>query len=291
MKTFKSEKGRQLIYASYDKLLKQWGGGFEQLDVDTKYGTTHVIRGGDESKPDLLLFHGVGDNSALMWIYNAAELVKHFRITAIDAVGGAGKSVPGAGYGKDFDQKKWLREVMDDLKIEKAHAAGVSYGCYLAQLVKIRLPERIGRIVCMSGGVSVETEGSNMFKMMKLFLPEALFPTEGNVLKLLKKLTGPDNDNLLENSELMNHWKLLLKNFNNMSMGRHKLEKFTKQEIEGIKDDALFLIGDHDRLTYTKNCTDAADKLGVRYEIIRNAGHALNHEKPDIVNKRMIEFL
>jgi pimeloyl-ACP methyl ester carboxylesterase len=143
----------------------------------------------------------------------------------------------------------------------------------------------------MSGGVSLEGGKSNMMKMLKLFLPEALFPTEKNVKKLLGKMTGPDNGNLMDNEELMNHWKLLLKNFNNMSMGRHKLERFTSAEVDGMKKDALFLTGDADRLTYGENYIETADNLGLRYEIVKHAGHALNHEKPELVNERMTRFL
>ena len=37
---------------------------------------------GEASNPSLLLFHGAGDNSALMWLNNAVELSRHYRMQA-----------------------------------------------------------------------------------------------------------------------------------------------------------------------------------------------------------------
>lgn len=291
MKVFKSEKGRNEVLESYDRLLNAWEVDFEETDVASEYGTTHVIQAGDKRNPALLLFHGVGDNSALMWIFNAAELAKRFRITAVDAIGGAGKSIPGPGYGRGFDQTIWLTGLMDGLGIETADAAGVSYGCYLAQLAAITMPGRMRRIVGISGSVSVEGARPNGIRMMKAFLPEALFPTERNTRKLLIKLTGPGGTGFLENPELMGHWRLLLKNFNNMSMGFHKIRKFPKAAFAQIRENALFLIGDSDILTYYPESLEIFDKLEMNHMIIEGAGHAANHEKPGEVNQMIIRFL
>lgn len=70
-----------------------------KLDIDTTYGTTHVIACGNEDNPPLVLFHGVGDDSALMWNYNAKFLSEHYRIYAVDTIGGPGKSVPSVSHG------------------------------------------------------------------------------------------------------------------------------------------------------------------------------------------------
>ncbi len=291
MKVFKSEKGRDELYRSYDKLLKQWGIDARESDIETKYGSTHIIEAGDKKNPHLMLFHGVGDNSAMMWIFNAKTLAEKFHIVAIDAIGAAGKSVPNNKYGKGFKQVDWIRELMDKLEIEKADAAGVSYGCFLAQLLKIEMPYRIGRIVGLSGTVSAEGSKSVIMRMIKVFLPEALFPNDKNLLKLIKKMTGPNNIELIENEELMKHWKLMLRNFNNASMTPHKIKKFTREEIIKIKDDSLFLIGDKDLFTYYPGSLDIMDSLGMNYKIIKNAGHTINHEMPDSVNAEIIGFL
>jgi len=88
MKIFKSAIAQQNILDSYDRLLKMWDVDIEETDIPTTYGTTHIITCGDKTNPPLILFHGVGDNSALMWLYNARELSQHFWVFAVDTIGG-----------------------------------------------------------------------------------------------------------------------------------------------------------------------------------------------------------
>jgi len=61
---FKNEKARAAVMSSYDDLLQLWGTGFETRDIVTRFGATHCLIAGQASNPPLLLFHGVGDNSA-----------------------------------------------------------------------------------------------------------------------------------------------------------------------------------------------------------------------------------
>ena len=103
MKVYRSKKMQQAIQRTYDALVAQWGVDVEEMDLETGYGTTHVIACGDAKNPPLLLFHGVGDDSALMWIYNAEYLSRYYRVYAVDTLGGPGKSVPGKLYNQEFD--------------------------------------------------------------------------------------------------------------------------------------------------------------------------------------------
>ena len=68
MRIYKNDKVKRQILDSYDVLLSEWGIDVLQTDVKGRYGTTHVIEFGDVNKKPLVLFHGVGDDSALMWI-------------------------------------------------------------------------------------------------------------------------------------------------------------------------------------------------------------------------------
>ncbi|MDY5870473.1 MAG: alpha/beta hydrolase, partial [Lachnospiraceae bacterium] len=84
MRIYKNDKVKRQILDSYDVLLSEWGIDVLQRDVKGRYGTTHVIEFGDVNKKPLVLFHGVGDDSALMWIYNAKALSEHFHVFAVD---------------------------------------------------------------------------------------------------------------------------------------------------------------------------------------------------------------
>lgn len=288
MKVYKNNKAKINIYNTYDKLLKLWDVSVEELNISTTYGTTHIIKCGKATNPPLVLFHGVGDDSSLMWIFNAKELSKHFCIYAIDTIGGPGKSCPNENYTKAFDEIKWLDEVFDSLKLNRIYAAGVSNGSYIVHHYGIMRPEKIMKIICMAGSISVKESGSPLKTMLKVFLPEAIFPTKRNVVKLMKKLTGDNSKVFTENPYIMEHYTYLLKGFNNMAMSYHKLEYFNETQIASIRDKALFLRGDADPLS--NNCKAVLDKYNMNYRFFKGVGHGINHEISRQINKIIIEY-
>lgn len=288
MKVYKNEKAKLHILETYDMLLPLWGVEIEEKDVDTYYGTTHIIECGDSNNPPLVLLHGIGDDSALMWIYNAKELAGYFRIYAIDTMGGPGKSCPNPNYNKSFDEIQWMNEVFDKLKLEKFHLAGVSNGSYMAQHYGIMHPDRTLTIICMSGGISDESSKSPITRMLKVFLPEALFPTEKNTEKLIKKMTGSNYSTFVENPALMKHFHWLLKGFNNMAMTYHKIEFFRDDQIDHVRDKILFLIGESDPLGDMQAGKDKLDKHHLDYKFFPDVGHAINHEIADEINQIII---
>jgi len=234
MKVYKNAKARKNVLDSYDELLKMWNVRLEETDIPATYGTTHVITCGDKNNPPLVLFHGVGDNSALMWVYNARDLARYFWVIAVDTIGGPGKSLPNNNYNKNFDGIRWIDEVLIKFTQDRVFIAGVSNGAYLAQLYGIYRPERVIKIVCLSGTIPVGG-GSPMKTMMKIFLPEALFPTKKNTEKLLRKLSGNNSGVFTENPVIMEHYRWLLKGFNNMAMRFHKIISFDDEQIGSIR--------------------------------------------------------
>ena len=289
MKVFKSTKAQKNVLDTYDKLLKMWNVNFEETDIPTTYGATHVITCGDKNSPPLILFHGVGDNSALMWVYNARELAKHFWVMAIDTIGGPGKSQPNNNYNKEFDDIRWIDEVLAGLVQDKVFIAGVSNGAYLAQLYGIHRPERVLKLICLAGTVPIGG-GSPIKTMMKIFLPEALFPTKKNTEKLLKKLSGKNSGVLTGNPIIMEHYRWLLKGFNNMAMRFHQITSFDDRQVNTIREKTLYLAGDDDPFMLL-----GGKELLLRYKMNAKffpaAGHGINHEISDIINQQMVEYL
>ena len=291
MKKYRSEKIGKNIIRTYDNLLKLWNTDITEMDLVSPYGTTHIIACGDECKPPLILFHGVGDDSALMWIYNAKFLSEHFKVYAIDTIGGPGKSVPGKLYNKDFKDEDWIDSILDGLGLEKAYFAGVSHGGHLVQRYAALRSNRIIKGIGISSELSVGSggKGSSMAAMMKIFMPEALFPTAKNVEKLIKKLSGSNYMAFTENNAIMEHYAYLLKGFNNMAMGYHKVRQFSESEAEIISDKVEFLIGLEDPFYKLGEAAGIKnDRMKATY--YENAGHGLNHEKASEINEKILEI-
>ena len=290
VKKYKNAKAGEKIIETYDELFKKWDCDLIERDINTSYGTTHVIETGKAEGKPLVLFHGVGDDSALMWIYNAKKLGEHYRLYAVDTIGGPGKSIPNENYNSDFDDIRWIDEIMDGLRLEKAVFAGVSHGGYLVQAYTLNRPDRVEHAISISGTVSVGGKKKSMIGMLMIFMPEALFTTDKNTEKLIKKLSGSKYNVFTDNELIMAHYKGLLQGFNNKAMGYHKVIGFSREEVDRIRDKVTFLVGNEDPF----------QKLGGRDVLIENkmnafffddAGHGLNHELHDEINDKIIELV
>ena len=43
MRRFKTKAGKRAVYASYERLVSRWGVATEERDLETWFGTTHVV--------------------------------------------------------------------------------------------------------------------------------------------------------------------------------------------------------------------------------------------------------
>ena len=303
MKVYRSKKQEQIILQTYDELLELWGCEYVERDIATDFGTTHVIEAGLDGAPPLVLFHGVGDDAALMWIFNAAELGRHFKLYAVDTLGGPGKSVPNQNYNESFDDIAWIDQIFAGLKLERAFVAGVSNGGFLSQYYTLKRSDKVIKAVSISSTVAAaaanetvdpknakKAKAAAMKNMMKIFLPEALFPTDKNVCKLIKKMCGKNYNVFTDNPVIMAHYKGLLRGFNTAAMRYHKVVAFTSQEVDSVRDKIFYLVGEDDPF----------EKLGGKERLLENrmnatfypeAGHGLNHELSSQINEKIVEVL
>lgn len=289
MKIYRTRKAKENILNTYDRLLEAWGTEVLPVKVPTRYGTTHINVFGREDAPPVVLFHGVGDDSALMWIYNAATLAPHFRLYAVDTLGGPGKSIPNENYTKEFENAEWIDDLLDGLELKQVDLAGVSHGGYLVQYYAVHRPERVGRVVSMASGVPAESAGHPMKTMLRVFLPEALFPTKKNVIKLLTKLTGKNTAVFTDNPLIVEHYTYLLRGYNNMAMSFHKVNTFTNDQINGLRGKTLYLIGERDPF-YILGGGAVLQTYQMNRRLFEDTGHGINHEMADDINPILIEY-
>jgi len=290
IKVFKNKVGKEKVIQSYNQLLEMWGTDYEEHDIDTLFGTTHCITSGNIQNPPLLLFHGVGDNSAVMWVLNMRELAQHFYCIAVDTIGGPGKSVPNDQFNKKtFNQLEWIHQIMDCFNLKTVNMAGVSNGAYMIYNYAAAHPERVNKVICMEGGMVIAPFKS-MLQTLLIMFPEILFPTQHNLLKVLKKLSSPTTDVFHTFPFIAEHLVLLMKNHNQQAMFVHKLQKYERDKGITVKDKLYFLLGDH-RIELQKELINVLKADQYTYKIIPNAGHGINHEQPQAVNSEMIRIL
>ncbi len=149
---YTSPESQARCLAVYEAALAQWPVPYEQLDLPTRFGNTHIITCGDPASSPLVLLHGQWA-SAVMWSNLAGQLSRDFRLIALDQIDDAGKSRPTRLPAGRPDYVEWLLEVFDGLGLVQPGLAGLSYGGFLALNFALAAPERVRRLALLCPGV------------------------------------------------------------------------------------------------------------------------------------------
>lgn len=207
-----------------------------------------------------------------------------------DTLGGPGKSEPDEQYNRDFDDLVWIDELLAVFGTDKAYFVDTSHGGYLVQLYALKRPERVLRDISISGAVPVEEKSNPMKAMMSIFLPEALLPTDRNVVRLMKKMSSSHVNVFTDNADIMAHYKALLKDFNNLAMAWHRVSRFTTDKVDRVRDRIVYLVGEED--PFEKIGGKAAlEQNRVNVVFYSDAGHGLNHELSGEINSKIVSVL
>lgn len=279
---YRSPEGCAAMMAAYDATLKQWPVPYQCLTVPTRHGETHLIASGEPDAPPLVLLGGAGAN-ATRWLPNIADLSRSFRAYALDGLGETGKSAPNRPSYRGDAYGEWLVDVFDALKIKRAHVAGISRGGWLTLKIAIFAPDRVNRIVPMSA----QGLAPLSLKFLLHMAPVILFPTEGNILSLVRFSTSP---NLPLDERLVERIRLIFKHYRS---NRSRVPDFTDDELRRISAPTLLLWGEYEGAYNVAKATGRARWLipNVCVEVIPNAGHTVSDDQPVMVNSRIVKFL
>lgn len=128
-----------------------------------------------------------------------------------------------------------------------------------------------------------------MKTMLRVFLPEALFPTKRNVIKLLTKLTGNNSTAFTGNPLLLEHFTYLLRGYNNMAMRYHKVNSFEDKQIDSIRGKTLYLVGEADPFSILGGKA-ALRTYKMNASLFKDTGHGINHEIANEINPILIDY-
>jgi len=281
---FKSPEGEATYHAAYDKVLALWDVPYECLRVATQFGTTHVIASGPTAAPPLVLLHGIAISST-MWYPNIADLSRDFRTFAVDVMGDAGKSVPSHRPKNRAEHAQWLVDVFNELHIEQADVAGLSYGGFLTLNFALQAPDRVKRIVLLApAGCFVRFRLAFWLRMASgMFLsPRAAFKSMIPWISARK-----DAAESLVFEQMLVNWL-----FGRAQWGVWP-RVFTDKELRSVSVPTLLLIGDREVIYDPRVAIGRATRLIPRIEvaIIPNASHFLTFDQSESVDARVLDFL
>ncbi len=283
---FKSPQGMAKYMAAYDAVLALWSAPYEQLDIPTRFGCTHVIASGKKDAPPLVLLHAANTSSTI-WFPNVGALSEHFRCYALDILGNAGKSVSTHPMPTKPDCAEWMGQILDALRIEKAHLVGLSYGGWIALNFALHVPSRVGKLVMISP-VSPFAPFKKGF-ILRL-LPSVILPITPVIAFGLQVQWSKG---FRVQKEFMDQLVMAGKYCRLMQGAGPLPGVFTDDELRRINTPTLLLLGDKEVCFDPHAAWDRAKNLlpNVQGEIMPKVGHALTMEQPEIVNARILSFL
>ncbi|WP_163782497.1 alpha/beta fold hydrolase [Myxococcus vastator] len=191
---FKGEQAKAVLSRWHDHFRGRLRVPTESRTVQTRVGDTHVLVGGPEAAPNVVVLHGALASSAHV-LHELAPLLERFRLHAVDVVGQSVKSADVRPSVANNDYGEWLRDVLDGLALQRPHVVGVSWGGFVSIRLAAIAPERIDRLALLfPAGV---VNGSHWDGLTKVALPMMLYrmsPSERRLKAFVRHLLTTTND-------------------------------------------------------------------------------------------------
>ena len=285
---FKTPEGEAKFLAAYDAALKLWPVPYEELDIPTRFGMTHVVAAGPTNAPALVLLHGYMATS-VMWAPNIADVSRDYRVYAIDVMGQPSKSLPDNPIRNATDYVAWLTATLDGLDLSRVSLVGMSFGGWVALRYAVAAPERIQRLVLLSPG--------GLLPMVKQFslrgMLMAFFPTRFTVNSFMRwaGFTARDARPMLDLMYLgVKHFRMPE---DTMRGNRDAANPSSDNELRSLHMPVLLLFGDGEVIYDSARAFDRARRLIPHFqgELIPHCRHDMCFSQSRIVDARVLDFL
>ncbi len=243
--------------------------------------------------PWVVFVHGAGGSSSI-WFLQIKEFIRHFNVLLVD-LRGHGKSkgivVPKDKHYYDFeDVTRDILEVLDSLKIEKAHFVGISLGTIIIRNLSEIAPGRVtsmimgGAIIRLNVRAKILVTLGNMFKRfvpymwLYSFFAWIIMPSERHKRS---RLLFVNEAKKVAQKEFM-RWFTLTYEIT-------PLLKYFEEKDTAIP--TLYLMGDEDHMFLPAVRYIITKHTNSWLEVIGNSGHVCNVDQPREFNARAILFL
>lgn len=250
---------------------------------------THFIEKG-KGIP-VILIHGVGlDNS--IFRYQIDFLSKYFRVIAYDMIG-HGKSEKPEGKYELVDYAEQLKNLMENLNIEKANIVGFSMGAMVSQLFAILYPEKVLSLSLLSAVANRDnSQQQNVLKRVKQVKDNGHLSTVDAAIE-----RWFSSEFSLSNKELVNEIKDILKR-NDSEAYLKSYSLFAVSDLRlwpllsKINSPTFIITGEND----IGSNPDMARKMGEKIPnsqvvIVPNIKHMLPIEGAEELNNYLLSFL
>jgi pimeloyl-ACP methyl ester carboxylesterase len=279
-------------------------GGLNYSLETIEYGRTKVstLTAGPVGAPPLLLLHGLGSTKA-SWLTIVPQVARRHRVVALDLPGFGRSSKPRGSYDAPWFAEN-VRNVLDELSIDRAFIAGNSMGGRIAMETAMRYPERVEAIACLCPAAAFNRRPA--LWLVKLLRPElgmmaSRLPREqmGKALRRLFADPGCLHDSWYEAAidDFLATWRsprarrAFFTALRNIYLDEPEGDDGFWSRLSKMETPALFLYGERDELI-THHFSRKIRRTLPEAEVFvwEDCGHVPQIELPDRTARAMLRF-
>jgi len=291
---FRTPEGEAAYQAAYEAAMKSWPVPYEEMEIPSRFGMTHVVASGRRDAPPLVLLHGYWA-TLTMWTLNIADFSSEYRVYAIDVMGQPGRSIPDEPIRSAADYVAWLTATLDGLRLGRVSLVGMSYGAWLALNYAVATPARVQKLALLSPAASflpIVRQFNLRGTLMLLLQRRALVNWFMRWLSLNDDLADLDTRRVGANIvELM---YLGLKHFRVPPETLRVIPTvFSDRELRAMHVPTLLLIGDHEVIYEPAMALTRARRLIPDFEgdLVPRSSHDMCFRQHRLVDRRILDFL
>ena len=272
---------------------KEAGGSFIKLTD----GTTHYELGGSENGKPVVLVHGF---SVPYFIFDPTFdiLTKAgFRVLRYDLIGRGYSDRPKTAYKIDLFVRQ-LRDLLEALNLPQVNLLGLSMGGPITASFIDQNPQVVDKFILIDPAGAKRVTLSLLLEAVKLpifgELALGLFGSGSMVKGIASDMFDPE---LVEHFQAQYKIQMQYKGFKYAilsTMRNRMLESFaeTYARVGKLNKPTLMIWGKNDATIPFKNSEEILRAIPhAEFYPIENCGHIPHYEKPEIVNKVLLEFL
>lgn len=287
---FKSSEGETAFREAYDAAMNLWPVPYEEIEVPSCFGMTHVVSSGPQDAPPLLLLHAFMA-TLTMWSPYIEAFSRDFRVYAIDIMGHPNKSVPDEPIRDGADYVAWLGKTLDGLNLDHVGLAGYSFGGWISLYFTMSESERVRKLVLLSPAASFQPI-SMQFNLRAMLT--GLIPVRGTMDSLMKWAGFEASSGDTVTRGVLDLMWIGGKNIRISSETRRIMPSvFSDEELRALQVPALLLIGEDEVLYDAEAAVARARRLipNLEGELVPDCSHEMCLSQHRIVEARVLEFL
>jgi pimeloyl-ACP methyl ester carboxylesterase len=288
---FKTTAGEAAYLSAYDAGMKLWPVPYEEMDISSRFGLTHVVVSGPKDAPPLVLLHGYWA-TLIMWTPNVADFSKVYRVYAVDIMGQPSKSIPDEPIRNAADYVAWLTATLNGLHLDRVSLVGMSYGGWLALTYAVAAPVRVQKLVLLSPAASVLpiVRQFSLRGMLMLFLPTH-FTVNSFMRWLGIKDNRGDSETRRVGDNIVDLMYLGLKHFR---MSQEVMPTvFADSDLRALHVPTLLLLGDREVIYDPATALARARRLlpDFQGDLVPGSSHDMCFSQNQLVDARILDFL